>query len=136
MRGPHLNTFSPFWKTTSQPQSRSTSQGTTSRLWAFGLCVCVCVCVLGVNPGITKRYISGNQSSGRQRVSTHGIKLRRLWRKMLIMLQTSPRPHWYICEKQEENVFRCRALCLVYPGTKCLEESNCADWCFKLWEPC
>lgn len=31
MKDRRLNTSSPFWKTTSQPQSRSTSQGTTSR---------------------------------------------------------------------------------------------------------
>ena len=32
MSDPHSSTSSPFWKTTSQPQSHSTSQGTTSRL--------------------------------------------------------------------------------------------------------
>lgn len=35
-RGQHSSTSSPFWKTTSQPQSHSTNRGTTSSLWEFG----------------------------------------------------------------------------------------------------
>lgn len=91
MKGRPSNTSSPFWKTTSQPQSHSTNQETTSSMWDL-------MGDLGPNSGVIKRYISGDQSLGQQRTLTNGKSLDEAEEKEVLMLQTNPQPHWYICK--------------------------------------
>lgn len=60
--------------------------------------------IWGANSGIIQRHISGDQSSGWRITSANGRSLDEAAEKEVLMLQTSPQPHWCIC-KCETRMF-------------------------------
>lgn len=95
MRDPHSSTSSPFWKTTLQPQSHSTSQATTSSLVD-----------LGANSGVSSAEFKHQLTENFNKAADTA------WGSSTTTLA-------YL-QMQAENVSWSRGLSLVYLGTKYL----------------